>query len=223
MKATSLFVLWLVVYPHTTTIRILAGIGRIEITFDQTRVSPSEVRRWFQLSPIAGWDNNYLLPEEVDQCLTDDPRYEGCGKGVEVISLHNTQLTLDRIRKRIRGLDPKKYPKDLEEVVVYARGIQSFGLWVDTQLMTFKETGDASVLKARFSGVDPNVVCRAAVERIGRARSKTEAFHLARYGWRNCIWVEERKRIGEYPKAAWEKFLKNHGIQEHYVEEFPDD
>ena len=223
MKAISLFVLWLAVYPHTATIRIRAGIGTVEVTFDQTRMSPLEVRRWFQLSPIVGADNHYLYPEEVDQCLTDDPQYEGCGKGKEVINLHNTRLNLDRIRKRIRGLDPKNYPKGLEEILSYVRAIQSFGLWVDTQLVTFNTTGDASVLRAQFRGVDPNVVCSAAVERVGRARSKTEAFHLARFEWRNCVWAEERKRIGEYPKAAWEEFLKNHGVEEHYVEEFPDD
>lgn len=223
MKATSLFILWLVVYPQANTIRIPARIGTVEVTFDRTRVSPLDVRRWFQLSPIVGGDNNYLYPEEVDQCIADDPRYEGCGKGEDVVSLHNTQLTLDRIRKRIRGLDPKNYPEDLKDVVLYVRAIQSFGLWVDTQLMTFKKTGDASVLRVRFSGVDPGVVCGAALERIGGARSGTEPFRLARFDWRNCVWSEERKRIGEYPKAAWEKFLKNHGIEEHYVEEFPDD
>jgi hypothetical protein len=107
--------------------------------------------------------------------------------------------------------------------VLYVRAIQAFGLWVDTQLMRFKETGGSSVLRSRYRGLDPNVVCSAGVERIGKARSGTEAFHLARFEWRNCVWNEERKRIGEYPKAAWEKFLKNHGIEEHYVEEFPDD
>jgi hypothetical protein len=95
MKATSLFVIWLVVYPHRTTIRIRAGIGTVEITFEQTRVSRLDVRRWFRLSPIVGADNHYLYPEEVDQCPTDDPRYEGCGKGQEVVSLHNAHLTLD--------------------------------------------------------------------------------------------------------------------------------
>ncbi|HEV2245644.1 MAG TPA: hypothetical protein VGW37_03245 [Terriglobia bacterium] len=223
MRSVSLFVLWLAVYPHTTTIRIRAGIGTVEITFDRARVSPLDVRRWFQLSPVVAADNFHLFPEEVDQCPTDDPRYEGCGKGEEVVSLHNTRLTLDSIRKRILGLDPKSYPEDLEEVVLYLRGIQSFGFWVDTQLMRFKETGGSSVLRSRFSGVDPSVVCSAALQQIGRARSGTRAFHLARFQWRNCVWAEERRRIGEYPKAAWEKFLKNHGIEEHYVEQFPDD
>jgi hypothetical protein len=194
------------------------------VTYDPARVSEQDVRRWIQLSPDVSPSNFYQVPEEIEFCISAmDPGYEPCGKSADEINAHNAQHTLDRIGRRIKDLDPAHYPPDLREVVLYLRQIQRFWLWKETQRFAFWKTGDLRALESQFEGINPTVICGPVLDRIAAAQTHDEAVKFAHYDWWNCVWDEERKRIGEYPKAAWEKFLANHGISERYVEQDVDD
>ncbi len=208
---------------QANTIRILARIGVDEVTFDPGRVSALEVRRWIQLSPIVGGDNGYLVPEVLEQCPLDDPRYVGCGKEQESVNFHNAQLNLDKIRQRIRDLDSDHYPADLKDVVLYIRRIQSFWLWRETQRLAFVKSADLAALESEFEEINPKLTCREVLDRIRNAKSPAETFQLVRVDWSNCMWHAEQRQVGEYPQSTWEKFLADHGIREHYIEEEVDD
>jgi hypothetical protein len=209
--------------PQRTTIRMPCVSCIYEVTFDSSQLSPAEVKRWMQLSPEISPYNDYQLPERLESCFLDDPRYQGCGKEQVRVNFHNAQLNLAKIRHRIRDLNPKRYPADLSEVVLYLRAIQSFGLHAGTQRLAFARTGDVSALESEFDRINPKLVCGTVLERIRSATSEAETSSLSRRDWSNCVWSAEIKRIGDYPTKAWEKFLAAHGIREHYVEEFPAD
>lgn len=223
MTSTILFVLYaLSGHPRAqeTKIRIPLAGDIDEVTFDSAQVPPSEVKRWIRLSPNVGPYNNYLVPENIELCKSDDTRYEGCGKEQEGVNLHNAQLNLDTIRGRIRALDPDRYPADLKEVVVYVRRIQSFALWAETQKLAFVESGDVSILESTFTGgIDPKRSCGTVLDRITKAENQAERSKLARFDWFNCVLEVQKQRIGEYPQGAWEKFLADHGIREHFIQE----
>lgn len=139
------------------TIRIPLAGDVDEVTFDSSQLSPTEVERWMQLSPNVGPYNGFLIPENVELCDASDPRYRGCGKEQEHLDFHNAQLNTDKIRMRIRDLDPAQYPPDLSKVVLYLRDVQYFGLWRNTQLVAFERHGDLSVLESHFDGINPRV------------------------------------------------------------------
>lgn len=214
----------LILNPQRTTIRIPHVMGTDEITFDPSRVSPAEVRRWLRLSPVLGPDNGYLSLESIEQCVAHDPRYQGCGKEQESVNLHNAQLNIEKIRQRIDELDdPAQYPVELSEVVSYIKRLQSFNLSRNTRLFEFEKGGDVFVLQSQFEGLDPKLSCGTVLDQIAHAKSHAEASQLARFDWANCVWFVEREKIGEYPKGAWEKFLSAYGIREHDVPEVVDD
>ncbi len=219
MPPLTLVALWALSWFQAETIRIPARIGTDEVTFDPSRVSALDVRRWIQLSPIVGGDNGYLIPENIELCYSNDPRYEGCGKEQEGVNVHNAQLNIDKIQKRIRTLDTYHYPADLEKVVSYVRSIQSFGLWRNTQLIAFERRGDLSVLESPLGGINPKLSCGPVLDRIAKAKSHSEASHIARFDWSNCVTEAQREKIGEYPRDEWEKFLADHAIREHYIQE----
>lgn len=201
------------------TIRIPCAGDIDEVTFDSSQLSPAEVERWMQLSPEVSRYNHYRFPEKFEQCPLDDPQYEGCGKEQVRVNLHNARLNLDKIQHRIRDLDPKRYPAELSEVVLYLRAIQSFSLQAETQRLAFATTGDASALESQFDDINPKLVCGTILERIRSAKREAEASALSWADWSNCVSNGEIKRIGEYPTEAWEKFLAAHGIREHFIEE----
>lgn len=204
---------------RTTTIRIPHVFGTDVITFDPSRVSPAELRRWLRISPVLGTENNYVVPEDVNLCKSDDTRYEGCGKEQTTLNFHNAQLNIDAIRRRIHELeDPAQYPPDLSEVVSYLRHVQSFGLWSDTRLLEFAKTGRVSALESKFSGIDPRVICPGTLRDIAHTTDPAAAFQKAWHDWYNCLWSAELAKIGQYPQRAWERFLSAHGIAEHDVQ-----
>ncbi len=128
---------------------------------------------------------------------------------------------LDRMRQRIRDLDPQQYPADPSKVVVYLRRVQSFGFWANTQLLSFVKTCDLLALQSQFDGVNPKLPCSAALDRIAKAKSgpEPEAYGWVRSDWARCVWEAEMKQVGNYPKDLWNCFLAARGIQEHFVKD----
>ncbi len=208
---------------QVTSIRIPLAGDVNKVTFDSSKVSPDDVRRWMQLSPNVGNYNAYLLPENLDMCFADDPRYQGCvaGRPGEEyhFNFHNAQLNIERIRTRISELEPSRYPAGLFEIVSYVRKIQSFGRWRDEQMFSFLKTEDTSALETPFEELDPKSMCGPVLNSIRNAKNRSEASHLARFEWHNCITASEMKCVGPYPQKAWEDFLISNFIREHVIRE----
>jgi len=220
---TLLLSLAVLVTAKPTTIRIPLAGDVDEVTFDAARVSPVEVQRWFKLSPNVGPYSHYLVPENIELCDIDDPRYQGCGREQAVINDHNARLNLAKIRQRIRDLKPDRYPPELAAVVEYLKQVQSFTLWEETRRLLFSKHFDVSVLTTKYKGVDPKVECGAVLQKIGEAPDRATESALAYRDWHYCMWKAEDKRIGPYPDHAWQSFLSAYGIREHLIRETVDD
>jgi len=223
---TGLILFAVVCAAQTTTIRIPSG-GEVsdgdydEVTFDPVRVSATELSQWMKLSPFAGAGDLYILPE-IDACNSEDPRYQRCGPEPGVLNVHNAQLNLAMLRERIHEFNTRRYPPEVAPVVAYVKKIQAFTLWENTQRLYFAEHFDASVLAAKYDGIDPQIDCGDVLKKIGTASDHVIASRLA-FAWRNCMWNANQKRIGAYPTRAWQAFLAAYGIRERFVPPLVDD
>jgi hypothetical protein len=208
---------------QVTSIRIPLAGDVAKVTFDSSKVSPDDVGRWMQLSPNVGNYNEYLIPENLDVCFADDARYQGCvaGRAGEEhrVNFHNAQLNIERIRRRISELETTRYPAGLFEIVSYVRKIQSFGLWRDEQIFSFLKTEDTSALEIPFEELDPKSICSPVLNSIRNAKNRSEASHLARFEWSNCVTDAEMKRVSPYPQKAWQDFLAANFIKEYVIRE----
>ena len=208
---------------QVTSIRIPLAGDVAKVTFDSSKVSSDDVRRWMQLSPNVGNYNEYLIPENLDMCFADDARYQGCvaGRAGEEyhVNFHNAQLNIERIRSRISELEPSRYPAGLFEIVSYVRKIQSFGLWREEQKFSFLKTEDPSALETPFEELDPKSICGPVLNSVRNAKNRSEASHIARFEWSNCVTEAEMKRVGPYPQKAWQDFLASNFIQEYVIRE----
>ncbi len=187
----------------------------LEVTFDPARVQAASVRRWMKLSQDMASENYYLVPETLEQCVKEDRRYHSCGERADSLDFSNAEVSLQRIRNRIQELDPKHYPRELAEVVVYLKRVQVFFLWRESQRLAYLRNGNVSVLESRFEDLDPKRACGQVIDQIRGSTNKEDAAKLARGEWANCVWFAQRERLGPYPKHAWQSFLSTYGIQEH--------
>lgn len=195
------------------------------VTFDPAIVKPEELARWMELSPILGRGNFMLVPEWIEFCPTNDPRYHGCDAKPDEWNpnLTNAQVTLSAISARIEKLTLGNYPTELAEVVKYIRTLQAYTLWEQQHELSFLKSNDIGVLEEEYERIKPRAACESVLKSIQSTTDISARSHLVRFDWRNCMWSAAEKELGPYPLEQWKSFLGAHGIQEKQVEEDIDD
>ena len=98
----------------------------------------------------------------------------------------------------------------------------AFSLWLEETKLEFYQSGDVNVLRRRYGEMEPARGCAAALEQVQRGISPTDAqYDMVVLPWHNCVNDLFRRRLGDYPMAAWQRFLSKWGIQERFVEPMP--
>jgi hypothetical protein len=177
-----------------TTIRVPYPPGGAElvafVTFDPSRVSASELKRWWKLAngayysvPVAGF---------YPDCKTSD--------------IPKLEKDIMKDRQIVEELDPNKYPVELAEVVSYLKRVQAFWLWQAEQQLAFLRTGELPA--AEYDGTDLKGCT------VRHPPNRSDACQLVVFDWHNCVSDAMRKRLGEYPQQQWKAFLDAYGIQE---------
>jgi hypothetical protein len=201
-------VLLVVAVGQETTIRIPLSSEEIdEVTFDATRVSGTDVRRWILLSEYGPYSEADV---GIELCAWVPPSESARIQK----KIHLAHATLGELRERIRDLDEAHYPAELAEVVSYLKRQRSFWLWLESQKLAFVETGDLGALQTAFDEIDPKSTCGTILEGIRNAKDQKTAWHLAFFDWHSCVSRASEKRRGPYPKNAWQSFLAAYGISE---------
>ena len=206
---------------HQRTIVIPTDTGKVKITFDTTRVSENELRRWMRLSHNVSTSNSYELPEWIQLCIKGDPDYRECGTRDWMAKnfSYNANVNLQKIQKRIKELDEASYPPELRELVSYMKKIQEDQLFFQGQELKFYENWQTDDLATQFDGIDPGRQCSAEIRRIGSTPDKQTAYNLVYKQWWNCVNHALRANAGEYPEAAWQNFLLKFSIREELIED----
>jgi len=207
MKATKV-IIGLILFSafaaaQQTTIRVPLGGGEAvaEITFDQSRVSVTDAKRWIQLFPQEGTYN-----QAVGWSIN-------CHSGPAPSEIGHLKSDKERNERLVKDLDPSHYPEELSQVAAYLRHLQSLWLWLGSQELDFLANGNGNALEATFDGVNPKHDCKEAIDKIALARNREEACELVHHDWNNCVNSIGQKRLGAYPEAVWQKFLDDNGIR----------
>jgi hypothetical protein len=204
------------VQAQQSIIRVPAGSGYVEFAFDTHKISRDDLGHWIKLAPQVAAENFYLVPETLESCQANDPRYI-CGKGETPVNIHNAELNLQKMRRRIDHLQADRFPSQLSEVVSYLKRVQLFSLCRETHRLAFLTTGSVSDLEATCEDIDPKLACAPVLQEIRSSASQAEGARLARSQWANCMWFAFEKQFGGYPRAAWDSFLSAFGISEREV------
>jgi hypothetical protein len=173
-----------------------------EVTFDPTRVTQEQLRRWILLSKDGPYNEATLSSCMELQADPTSKRYE-------------QQRASEQ--KLISELDEAKYPPELSEVLRYLRRVRSLWFWIDTQQIRFLQTDNVSSLEQRYDDVDLLEACAKPIEKIRVSRNRAEAINAACFDWNNCVLAAGTKKIGPYPMDAWKAFLSTYGIREHII------
>lgn len=198
-------------------------LGEYHLLFDDRRVPESDVRALVVLSPhLAGWTSLAVAPR-LERCVVGDPAYLDCGnRSVRSHTfLWNARVNLERgvaALAHVRGL---RVPAELEPVSMWLQRSLSFSLWLEEMKLEFFRTGDLAVLRRRYEDVDPGRECAAVLGDVARAASTDAQFEMVVLPWHNCVNAHFRRRIGDYPMAAWQRFLAAWRITERLVEVLP--
>lgn len=112
-------------------------------------------------------------------------------------------------------------PPELEPVSRWLQRSLAFSLWLEETKLEYFRTGDADVLRRRYEDLDPGRECAGAVADVVGAASADAQFDLVVLHWHNCVNNRFRRRLGEYPMAAWQNFLAAWRITERLVEALP--
>jgi hypothetical protein len=196
--------------------------GSVIVSFDPKVATRTEVDRWMRLSPELSPYNDLLVPIDIRRCVPSEDGYTGCGKGAK-LRISNIDLNIRKMLAIKKELDAQKVPQSLRPVVAYLSEVQNFALWRTQRQREFFLTRDVSMLRNRYADIDPSQTCSGILQEVARSSQEEQGTKLMAVDWANCVWQLEAKRIGPYPKAAWQAFLKDQKITEVVKEELPND
>ena len=225
MRAAAALAALLVLVPSTAAAAAARAIvlttlfGEYHLVFDDARITEAEVRDLVVLSPhLAGWTSLAVAPR-LERCVAGDPAYLDCARSTEPSRfLWNARVNLDAGAAAARRLAALRTPAELEPVVAWLRPSLTFSLWLEETKLDFYRSRDLAVLGRRYDEVEPARGCAAAVAAVRGASSREAQFDLVVLDWHNCVNALVRRRLGEYPLAAWQRFLRAFGITERFVE-----
>jgi hypothetical protein len=210
---------------NAATLTFTGGTGEtvIEVTFDPNRTE-EQIRTLILLSPhVAG---EYAVSRNLEVCEQPHSHYLPCGSGDlhDLHFFHNAAVNLGIAKKQLAYLETLKYPKELEPVVRYEKESLSFSRWLEQTRYDFYQMWDTGVLRRKYDGLDPSVLCASEIAEIERwnATSKDTSFELAKNKWRTCVLNASFKVFGSYPGGgypmdSWKHFLEAYEIKEKVV------
>jgi hypothetical protein len=179
-------------------LRVHVELCEYEVAFDPSRITRERMAGFLRLlDPATGsWMGEMWDATPVSDLGSDEMKD----------ALGGLEALLARFDAEMRRLEP---PPSLDPVVRWVRGWITYELWRARALHDFCRTGDLAALRRPFGKLRPEVACAAALDAVNaKWFGKCEA---ARMRWGNC--VNDALGAREFPRAAWDRFVKEHGIR----------
>jgi len=210
-RLTVLAALLVSMAASADVLKMKTPTGAYKVTFDPKRIPRDKLKAALRLSPQS---DPPAVNVVLEHCDPADEAYKPCGgaEGDEN-GLHNAGVNLERAAREVRAAASLDVPRALAEVKAYFLKSGRFYLWSLKTRMDFYRTEKLSVLKRTFRDIDASEACSASIKRIGESASRGDAFRLVRTDWHNCVNLVFNRKYGEYPAAAWERFLANYKIK----------
>jgi hypothetical protein len=192
---------WTAVAQRRITIRVPLPHGEAiaVVTFDATRLSQDDVRRWMELSE----QGRYAAP--VLGSDTD------CNRSMRQSDVNRLAADISQARQVVKDLDPNAYPPELSRVVMYLKRLQSFWLWRAEQGLAFWQNGKKPELQ--WDDIDTRESCGNTIASLGAAPDNEQACRIVFFDWQNCVNTKIQTQLGPYPKEDWKNFLETYRIE----------
>lgn len=215
------------------------------VSFDPGKISDARLRELMLLSPhLVAYMR--LLPEKdleavgsiegtvvnkgfvafnIELCVPEDSRYAHCDAhdvGGENL-LRNAKINLQRSKRGLAWLQNLNAPAELQPVKRFLVATLSFSVWMEETKYKYLASWDDKVLKETREGFEPGQTCVDTFRKLGAATSDAEKYEIVRHDWGNCANAVMWKKLGNYPVASWETFLRAYGITENFKEIGPPD
>ena len=159
------------------------------------------------------------MAPRLERCVVGEPAYLGCTRSTASPHfLWNARVNLEAGVATLRRLDALRTPAELDAVLGWLRRSLAFSLWLEETKLDFYRSRDLAVLTRRYEDIESGHGCAPIVAAVGRAASREAQDDLVGLDWHNCVNELGRRRLGDYPLAAWERFLASYGIRETIVE-----
>jgi hypothetical protein len=183
--------------------------------------SPDVMSRDRLKNLIRLWAGNLdYLGQPVPQlqlCRTADPRYRPCGDRTIASPnfLYNAQVNIRAAERQVREFEEIAAiaPPELSPVLTYTRSALKFWVALERARLDFFTAWSLDVLTRDVAGVSPASTCAAALDAVARASSVEEKYRLTTHDWHNCVNAEFVRGLGQYPEAAWRRFIEKYSIR----------
>jgi hypothetical protein len=201
------------------TMSIRAFEGKYILTFDPSRISRAQLKKLYELSPQLYW--RLALPPDLHLCVKGDREYLPCGTRnlADPNFLANAEVNLRKGHRILQSLENLPFPPELAPVVEYVKRSAAFVVCLQKSQLAFYTTWDPTALLAVCNGINPAAECPSILDRMNSLDSKWDKYNQAGYALHNCINGAFRKRLGEYPIDAWQRFLAAYGIKETFLDD----
>jgi hypothetical protein len=205
------------------TISVDANNGELRLTWDPARLPEARLRALADLSPDNSPDSR-VMPLQIDMCPDNDPKYQPCGNRDPSAQhfIDNAQVNLRLAQEMLRTLQAREVPPELEPVKAWLVTLCSGWLDIEQRKLAWAKSGDPKVFAQPVGGIDPKAVCAGELAAVAAAGNRAAQWSAIKYKWHNCVNDHMQTHAGDYPKAAWKKFLSAYGIKARLVQENPD-
>ena len=195
---------------------IETGCAKARVHYSPDVMSRDRLKKLVRL-----WERNanYLgqpVPQ-LELCPRADPAYRPCGDRTIASPnfLYNAQVNIHAGERQVREFEETAAiaPAELNPVLTYTRSALTFWVALERARFDFLTAWSLDVLTRDVAGVSPASKCAAALDAIARASSMEEKYRLTTHDWHNCVNAEFVRGLGQYPEAAWRRFIENYSIR----------
>jgi hypothetical protein len=137
--------------------------------------------------------------------------------------LHNAEISIKKSKRGLIWLQSLDAPKELQQVMKFLIDGLAFSLWSEEIKFKYYSTWDQNVLKEVRGGIEPAQVCGESLSKLEAAASEENKYSIVTNGWGSCMNAAVQQKLGKYPVASWNAFLRAYGITETFQEIGPPD
>ena len=181
----------------TIQVPLESGESVAIVTFDESRHSDEEVKRWMKLSEEGSYSGPRVA---VYLCDSSSSEY-----------LPQYRTAIDETTQLIKELDSSDYPQEASTIVTYLRRLQSFWLWLQEEELEFLSVGRPPATK--WEDIDTHRKCESTLDKLRRAKSPLQKCKAILFDWNSCVNKAVQDRLGPYPKKSWDTFLRSEDLQ----------
>jgi hypothetical protein len=231
-------------FAQTFTLIFDSGDDVDTVEFDPAKISDSQLGQLMYLSPyivgyfsrLEGRDitaagsqdgdtvDKVFLALNLEQCVAGYREYAHCDANAfgGPNFLRNAKTNVERSKRGLAWLQNVNAPKELDAVMKFLVVRLEFSVWTEETKLKYYSTWDDGVLKEAHEGIEPAKACSESLTRLEAAKSTVEKYELVRQEWTNCMVDAISGKMGKYPIASWEAFLRAYGIRENFKQVGPD-